>query len=195
MRSIIGKFGIGILTLATVGFAADSTPKFGVQGGVSISTLNPPSGYTAQSITGFAAGILLDVPLNEALSVQPEVLFVQRGADIAGSGSSGVSSKYNSIDVPVFLKAGLGKDVRATIFAGPNFSYALSNSLVANAGGNIGSLTFNPNTLDIGFAGGAGVEMGPVMINVRYVAGFVNVNNGGASWNSRGFLGLVGLKL
>jgi hypothetical protein len=109
MRSIIGKLGLGILTLATMGFAAEGGPKLGIQGGISISTLNPPSGYNASAITGFAAGILLDVPLNEALSIQPEVLFVQRGADIAGNGSTGVSSKYNSIDVPLFIKAGLGK--------------------------------------------------------------------------------------
>lgn len=195
MRSYIGGLiGFGVLGLSAVGFAAD--PKFGVQGGVSVSNFNAPSGITASNITGFAAGILVEVPLNDNVAIQPEALFVQRGADLTGSGATGLSSKINSLDVPVFLKLGIGsKDVRGTLFAGPNLSFAISNSLVASAGGSAGTVSFTPNTFDLGFAGGVGVEVGPLMVNVRYVAGLLNINNGAATWNSRGFLGMVGLKL
>lgn len=192
MRNLTKLFSAAAVLFSTASFGLNV--HLGLQGGVSISNFSAPTGITADNVTGFAAGILVELPLNESVAIQPEALFVQKGADLAGSGAVNVSSKLNSLDVPIFLKLSLGKDIRPYVFLGPNFSFTLSSSLQANAGGSMGTLSFSPNTYDLGFAGGAGAEFGPIFVNVRYLAGVLNINNGAASWSSRGLLALAGLK-
>lgn len=192
MHTYITKFlGIGLMAMATSVWAE---PHVGVQAGVGVTNFNAPSGITADNIAGFAAGVVVEVPMDDMISIQPELNFMQRGANLAGNGATNVTSRVNSLELPIFLKLGFGKAIRVSGFAGPNFSFALSSSLDVNAGGSMGSLTFSQNAVDFGAALGGGIDVGPFFGNIRYMLGLVNVNNSGATWNSRGFLAMVGLK-
>ncbi|MBY0369821.1 PorT family protein [bacterium] len=194
MNKRIHALGAAVFLLAASA-SGETGVKVGLQAGVALTNLNPPSGVSASNIAGFTGGIAVDVPMNENLSLRPEALFTQRGSTIVEGGSGNVTARVNALDVPIFLRINFGEGIRANIFGGPNFTFNLSNSLVAEAGGNAGAVTFDPKTVDFGVAFGAGVDLGPVFVNLRYMLGLLNVSNTGASWESRGFLLLAGIHL
>lgn len=183
------------VALAPVAHAEDLGVKLGLQGGINFSSLTPPSGISSSNLTGFSAGLAVDLPLNPTLSIRPEALFSQRGAVIVEGGSGNVSARQNTIEIPVFLKIALGEGVRPNVFAGPMFSFNVGDFLAAEAGGNAGAISFNPKTVDFGLALGAGLDIGPLFINGRYLLGIVDFSENGASWKSRGFELLAGIHL
>lgn len=196
MLSSVRALALIVLTLGVCrpSSAEDLLPHFGLQAGAAVSTFSAPSGFTTDNIAGFAIGATLEIPLAMNLAIQPEAIFVRRGANITGGGAVNVSSRYTSLEVPVFLRLKFGEGIVPVIFGGPNFSFTLSRSLTANAGGTLGTLTFNPKTVDFGLAFGAGVEIGPFFANLRYQLGVVEFDENSANWQSRGFLILAGLK-
>jgi len=195
MKNSLRFLGLFLLVSSAASAASEGGMKFGLQGGLSISSLNAPSGFTSSNVTGFSLGIALDAGLNENISIRPEALFTQRGTAFVSGATGSITSRYNTIEIPVFVKVSLGEGIKPNFFAGPNFSFNISESLTAQAGGNVGAVTFNPRTVDIGLAVGLGVDIGPIFINGRYLMGLVDVDENGASWNSRGFLLLAGIHI
>ncbi len=166
----------------------------GIQGGIGTSDLAPTNGYSTDAIEGWAVGLGVDVPIGPQISIGPEAILVRRGADLSG-GLGVVSSRYTVLEVPVYLKVGFGSKVRPVLFAGPNLSWMISRSLEVQPGSSLGSLTLDDKTFDLGLSLGAGLEAGPFMASLRYQLGLLAVDRNSASWQSRGFLLMVGLKL
>lgn len=77
---------------------------FGMKGGAAAYQLTSEFnglGSTSDPKTGFAAGIFGDFPINKILSIQPEIVFVQKGGE-ESNGSIGTSSiTLNYVDVPL----------------------------------------------------------------------------------------------
>lgn len=166
----------------------------GIQGGIGTSDLTPPNGYSTDSIEGWALGLAFDVPLGSQFSVAPEAIFVRRGADLS-AGAGVISSRYTVLEVPVYAKLGFGGKVRPVVFAGPNMAWMLSQSLEVQPGASLGGLTLDSKSFDLGLSLGAGIEAGPFVASLRYQLGLLDVDENSASWQARGFLLMVGLKL
>ncbi|MCZ2101201.1 MAG: PorT family protein [Chitinophagales bacterium] len=97
--------------------------------------------------TGFTAGLIGEIPLQNGFTFRPEINYTQKGfitdisvydLDIFGVGTNlGAKAKtrYNYIDVPLLFKYSLGNDLAKVYFlAGPTFGYALDGHVrpVAN---------------------------------------------------------------
>jgi hypothetical protein len=97
---------------------------------------------SVQSVTGFVSGIGLNVPLakNGAFSVQPELLYVQKGyrTDITNwAGRTDARIRFNYLEVPVLGRFTLGTEkFKLYVNAGPSFAYGLDGQHEAftNAG-------------------------------------------------------------
>jgi hypothetical protein len=107
--------------------------KVGITGGVNfadqVSSYN--SDYTTGSITGFNAGLYLDVPLIYPLSFEPEVLYSQKGYTLNESGDH-FSSRQDFIDVPLLAKFHLAPGFNFLI--GPQFSFLTQTVNTTSAG-------------------------------------------------------------
>ncbi len=161
------------------------------KGGVVFSNMNTTD-LGVEGRTGFVGGLGLSIPItaDNFLAVQPELLYIQKGAKFSAntSGATRLGDTYlNYAELPVLLKVSFGGDVfRAYVNAGPSVAYALSGK--TNQGPNVvdvsfgdgADVTFN-NRIDFGaqFGGGIGFKAGPgdILLDLRYGLGFSNLLN------------------
>jgi hypothetical protein len=189
-----------LASLFASGYAAHAQVSVIPKGGLTLSTVRTSGGsgfdFSQGDVRyqpGFAAGIALDVPVagNGFFSVQPELLYVQKGhgVEAAGDGGSAVrlTETFNYLEVPVLGKFNFGGErVKAYVNAGPSVAYALNGRFTQDISGgllafsseskyvfgeepdnSIGDDTYRSpkhyNRVDVGmqFGGGFGLKVGP----------------------------------
>jgi opacity protein-like surface antigen len=167
---------------------AQVLPKFGIKGGVNYSTFNNTDNVDYKP--GFVGGIYSNINIPATpVSIQPEVLFAQYGADIEGSDAS---FNINYIQVPVLLKFGFGlASVKPNVFFGPYMGFNIKSE-VKNNDASI-NLDDQAEDTDFGIAVGAGIDISKFSIGVRYTAGLKNVAN--SSIDSEAKNGAIALSL
>ncbi|MVM28546.1 outer membrane beta-barrel protein [Spirosoma sp. HMF4905] len=141
-------------------------------GGVDLSAVG--EGVKLARVTGFHGGVIFNIG-GPSFSVQPEILFTQYGVRLA-SGSDYLQLKYNTVEVPVLLKASFGQpNLRFFINAGPVAAYTLSGVVSVQQGGQSDSQKMdmtNDGRLSFGASGGAGVSLqagpGAFQVEARY---------------------------
>jgi hypothetical protein len=183
----------------TFGAAAQAQVSIIPKGGLTLSTISyeKTANFSieeeeSKSTTGFVAGLGFNIPITEDgfFSVQPEVLYLQKGYRVDYSnalGSLDLEEKFNYVEVPVLGKVNFGTEkIKLYVNAGPSFGYALDGKYESvvkagplslnTSGKNIfeaepdnstgDDAYFDPkyyNRLDIGlqFGGGIGLAVGP----------------------------------
>ena len=68
--------------------------------GLIVSNLSSPEGFDSTTKSGFAAGGFVSIGINDLFSIQPEVLFVQKGAKLTEDGDE-ATLKLNYVEVPI----------------------------------------------------------------------------------------------
>jgi hypothetical protein len=185
---------------------AQTKPSFGVRGGVSYSRLEGDAVTSLQSLldfsngaittsnrTGFFGGGFVNIPVSEQFSIEPAVLYSQKGYELRGDLSikgaeflsAGAKAQLNTtyIDIPVVAKLNVSG---LQIFAGPQVSYLADAKLRTTAG----ALGFNiiDNTMDaksqfnqwdVALTGGLGYRFGNGFnITAAYDHGLSKVDKG-----------------
>jgi Outer membrane protein beta-barrel domain len=154
-----------------------------------ISLIDQTNGIiTEKDRIGFYAGAGVNIPLGSIVSVEPSLVYTQRGYAIEGNLTinqlkiealnASATSQMHYIDLPVLLKV---KPVGGlTIFAGPQVSYLVKNNLRADVSvlgfsvvnTNL-TITNQFNKWDMGVTGGIGYEFaGGIGITAAYDRGF-----------------------
>lgn len=159
----------GLLTLFLItGLQAQGDFAFGVKAGINLASLGGDATYNYSSKPGFHAGVALDVPFGDKISIQPEVLI-----SLQGSGGFFLEDlNFWYLNLPVMGKYNVWD--KLYIEAGPQIGFLLSNNLDGNAFG--GGGTFDQtNGLDIGLAVGAGYRLNDnFYFQLRFSAGIIN---------------------
>ncbi|MDF7814654.1 porin family protein [Hymenobacter sp. YC55] len=171
--------------------------RIGVKGGANLSNLSGDltNEDRYQNKFGFHGGLMLNIGLVDDgfLSVQPEVLFSQKGFSYADDeftiGGNRIKYDgdvtYNYIDVPVLLKVKAGS---VYFEAGPQYSYLLKvkNDFSVTSNGNPVTQTSGTANLDdvnrneIGYAAGLGYQSeGGLMLGLRYNGSFTDFGKDG----------------
>jgi len=152
---------------------AQLLPEFGIKGGLNLSTISNLDG--SESKAGILAGafVKLNVPASP-VAIQPELLFVQYGAN---DESSDAKIILNYIQVPVLLSFGFdvpAAPVAPNVFFGP---YVGFNTKAENddGDGNTADLDDFINGTDFGVVVGAGLDVSKFRIGLRYTAGLSNI--------------------
>lgn len=102
-------------------------PSFGVKGGVSFSNIikTDDSDFKTDYLTGFNAGVFVNIPIVDRLSFQPEVMFSQKGykSDRNGLllGNGTLTQTTNWIEVPILAKMNVASGFN--IYLGPQISF------------------------------------------------------------------------
>src|SRR5688572_25312809 len=146
-------------------------------------------GYiTTRNRTAFYVGAGFELPLGDFASVEPSLIYTQRGYGIKGNLTindmkidaldARATSQMHYIDLPVLLKV---KPVAGLqLFAGPQVSYLVKNNLRADVSvlgfsliNNDWDITEQFNRWDIGVTGGVGYEFSNgIGITAAYERGF-----------------------
>lgn len=152
----------------------------GIEAGANFANLTGSDvGSFVVSRLGFVGGGMLRFPLTPALTLQPEVLYEQKGAKISG-GSSVYELDY--VEVPVLLEINVGLPVVGPgILLGPAFDGNVASSGLSNVA-----------PADVGLVGGLQMHFDPLVLSGRYEVGLTNVTSDRNLQNGT-FTFLVGL--
>lgn len=141
------------LLISSVSFA-QTTTSFGFKAGLSNSTIKGETAtqlndlidksggmVSTQNRNGFFAGAYASIPLDETISIQPGINYVQKGytlngdLNIKGIGFLGANAKAqlqtDYIEIPLLVKVNLDK---FEVFAGPQVGYLMNANLKTTAG-------------------------------------------------------------
>ncbi|MCG2431396.1 porin family protein [Aequorivita xiaoshiensis] len=144
---------------------------FGAKAGVNLST------FTGDSFTGFDTrvglhiGGLAEIPLTEKFSVQPEVLYSQKGSKFFGS-----ETLLSYIDVPILAKYHIIHGLSAEL--GPVPSFLVEAEYTTNGLEN--NVSEYIRTFDFGIGGGVSYQlpMG-VFFSIRFTKGLMEIRESG----------------
>jgi hypothetical protein len=131
----------------------------------------------------------VEFPLNSVLSIQPELNYSRRGFGIIKPGAATSNVNYNSLELPLFLVAGVGSTIRPYVFAGPMAIWNISRTTTG------GGAAVSTRTFDYAASGGVGLDVSAFFVNARYTVGLNDVTTSSASWYSRGFRLMAGFRL
>lgn len=170
-----------LLTTGIVTAQDGSGGKIGIKAGVNFSNYYVHDVSDQDLKTAYHVGLFFKAPINDRVSIQPEVLFSQKGSTLYydnAFASGTVDLTVNYIDVPILFRVDLVPGFY--ISAGPYVSFMV-NATVEDVDSD-GSTNFEEeldksdfNEFDWGVAGGFGFEIGSFNIGARYNYGLVTV--------------------
>ena len=161
--------------------------SFGIKAGINVSNASEVPEYWEESIewkTGLTAGCFLNYAMSDNFSLQPELLFTQKG--FGGSLLDEIVELSVSLDyfeIPVLAKYAFsaGKKFRPTLFAGPSFAYCFGSELEISTWIFSGAVDFSSVThvTDFGMVLGGGFDyetsQGTIVFDARFTYNFTNV--------------------
>lgn len=152
----------------TFGLANAQQTRFGIKGGLNVTSFAGGNYYDAKSLVGFQVGGFAEIKIIERLSIQPEVLFSTQGAKFDGGSAADYDDKLNYINVPVLAKFYITKQF--TVEGGPQLGFLVSAKRESNDVKDI------YKSVDTGFNFGAGYNFTDnVSVNLRYTVGLSNI--------------------
>ncbi len=183
----------------------------GFKGGLNFSTLRGDFTFVEDGVemdfpmstkTGFVVGAAFNTSLLPFISLQPEILYSEKGAKIDmpfdefdffdefGSASVDASIDLAYLEVPVLLRAGFPiPGFSPFVYAGPAFAFNLSAEMNYDIDVTVNGMQFSESesedikddikSFDLGFVLGGGLEFGLPMLKlhaeIRYTMGLSNI--------------------
>ncbi len=160
MKKAIALFTIVILT--SIALPASAQLRFGVKGGVNISSVhlsNLPDNLSSSNVTGFHVGPMIEasIPLL-GVGFDAALLYTQKGMEVR-SKSGSESIKIDYIDFPVHLKWKFGIPiVKGYIATGPYVGFKVNSDKFWDIPGETVDV-IKAKTFGFGWDFGAGVEV------------------------------------
>jgi len=163
------------------------TPKIGIKGGVNISNLYTDNVKDENSKVGFNAGLFAKIPIVTGVSIQPELLYTTKGAQLTYNNILQGSGKYrfnlNYVETPLLMVFNITKNLN--INGGAYAAYLTSVNIkdVDNNGDVNGVRDLNAenfNRFDWGLVGGIGFDIENVTIGGRYNYGLREIGKSGS---------------
>jgi hypothetical protein len=196
---------LSLFTVLTMGYAAQAQVSIIPKVGVTLSNVAfKETQEGQQSLTGFLFGAGFNFPLGETFSIQPELIYLQKGYALSYRDDQGAKSDakvhLNYLEIPLLAKVAFGSEsVKAYLNAGPSLGYGLGGNVNVKTDifGAPLELTFpvkfgeepaNPNEvgtyfdnrIDLGvqFGGGLAFKAGPgsLILDARYGYGLSNLS-------------------
>ena len=170
MKKIILSLGL----LAGISATAQAQATFGLKAGATLTNfMGDDVSDDSDNKLGFLVGGVANFAVNDMFSVQPEVLFSQKGAQ-SDAGDETAKFNLNYVDVPVMVKVSTGDNGSGLFFElGPQFGFLVSSkATLGDESEDIEGL----NKFDFGYAAGLGYQLeGGLNFGLRYNGGITNV--------------------
>jgi hypothetical protein len=191
MKKLLLSAAAALLVAAAAPAAHAQGIRFGVKAGANLSNLSGDLVNQDQykNRFGFQGGVMVNFGLGDILSIQPEVLYSQKGFKYGDQSITVLNNtyrnsgnvRYDYLDVPILVRV---RAAGAFFEVGPQYSYLMNVStnreqtLNGNNVSNIGSGTTNLDNVhrsELGYAAGLGFQASNgFMIGVRYNGAFTD---------------------
>lgn len=194
------RFAVVLAVVASLtGTSAFAQARAGIKGGAILSNLEqePEQNDCCDNKTGFAAGAFVSLGIANVIGIQPEFMYVQKGAKSTDGLGDEQTLNIDYIDIPVLLTVGIptGTGVRPFFVGGPVFSFKAGKANVESGGNKDESIDEDVSSNDMGLAFGGGLDIGRAIVEVRYNFGLKDVNeDAGERARNNGFLILGGFR-
>ena len=202
MKKLSKSLSLVAMTLLLVGLLASpgfSDIKFGVKGGLSLAYLayKPAPIYNPfGNKAGAVGGISLNLGLASSFSLQPEILYVQKGTKwsetLEGEEFTG-KYELDSVEVPFLLNFAFpiaGSSFVPSVYAGPYAGFNTRAKVKVTEAGESYSEDFKDEVKDTEFGLTFGIGLGKkighgkIVLDVRYDLGLTNIAEGMAEGES-----------
>lgn len=190
--TLFGLFLVGISAAPRDAAALEGPLALGIEGGVNYGTASAPTDIGKTNRTGIMGGLNFELPVAGAFSIVPELLYLQTESGLTDSRGVSLHTSYDSLELPVLLKASIPGPVSPYAFIGPNFIWNLSKNV--SGGGAGGSVSFTPRSTDWAIDAGVGLKLSALFANLRYSYLLTGSEGATVNWRSRGLQLLVGLQ-
>ncbi|MDD8030808.1 MAG: porin family protein [Acidobacteriota bacterium] len=213
MKKLSKKLSVMVITLLLIGLLVSpsfSAIKFGVKGGLSLANLSFEPGIPEvdfKSKAGFVGGVSMNIGLSRMFSLQPEVLYVQKGSKFSegiNGDSYEVKINFDYLEIPLLLNLSFqkeGSSFAPSIFAGPYIGLNTSAKAKATYGGETYTEDLKDYIKDTDFGLTFGIGLGKqlgagkLLLDVRYDLGLTNIVEDaaeGESAKTRTWLFMIG---
>lgn len=165
-----------------------SNVKFGAKGGINLANIAGDDAGDANMYVGFNAGMFVEIPVTDKLTIQPEILYSAQGSKSEGplviEGNVydvEATIKLNYINIPVMFKYQVAN--KFSLEAGPYVGFVTSAKMKVEVSG-YGSDTVDMKDMvkstDFGLGLGMNYEFSDVIFaNARYQAGLTQIGDSG----------------
>ncbi len=176
---LVGITSLFLLMAGSVSAQEDRIASFGVKGGANWSNLWVKDVHDNNARIGFHAGLMGRYAPSDAIGIQLEALYSQKGATYTqrwGNYERETTLDFEYAEIPLFLVIPMGEVVE--LHGGGYLGYML-NSRISIRGDapdqDILLRTEDFNRLDYGLIGGLGINIGQAQIGGRYVHGLMDI--------------------
>ena len=174
-----------LIIIAVCGFSQVRAQNFGVKAGYNYSTLSGETSSisTIEGLSGFYIGGLVELPISNMLSIQPELIFSRQGVDLR-QGLKNFSIRTDTseirldyLNIPIMAKVNLGP---LFLQGGVQFGFLVSKPEIGNyiANVRIGTLLDKDsyNSFDFGVGVGLGFNLNRrLFVEARYTHSLTNI--------------------
>lgn len=162
-------------------------PKFGIKGGLNLTSLYVDNVSSEHMKAGFNAGVFAKLPVTKGFSIQPEVLYTVKGAKdtysnfVEGDGEYRFNLGY--VEVPLLAVVNIAPNFN--LHAGGYAAYLVSaNVKDVNSNGSVQGATDlnteNFQSWDFGLVGGLGFDIQNFTLGARYNYGLREIGKSGS---------------
>ena len=159
MKKVTGL--VLVILMVFIAVPAKSQLKFGIKGGVNISSVHMNSDILkADNVTGFQIGPMIEttIPLI-GIGLDAAILYSQKGMDVKSEAGTSTNVKTDYIDVPVNLKWKFGLPIiKGYLAAGPYIGFRVGGDKFWEIPGSVVGQVKAKN-FSAGLNFGAGVEL------------------------------------
>lgn len=174
-----------LIIIAVCGFSQVRAQNFGVKAGYNYSTLSGETSSisTIEGLSGFYIGGLVELPISNMLSIQPELIFSRQGVDLR-QGLKNLSIRTDTseirldyLNIPVMAKVNLGP---IFLEGGVQFGFLVNKPKVDSYIANVYLRNLldkdSYNFFDFGVGAGLGVKLNQhFFVETRYTYSLTNV--------------------
>lgn len=142
--------------------------RFGAKAGLNLATFTGDALTGFDTREGFHIGGLVEIPISEKFSVQPELLYSEKGSEFFST-----ELKLSYLDIPVLAKYHIIKGLSAEL--GPVASVLLKAEETKRS--EVKDVSDFTKDFDLGIAGGATykLDMG-IFFSLRFTKGLMNIS-------------------
>ena len=175
MKKVTGL--VLIILMAFIAVPAKSQLKFGVKGGLNISSVHLNSDILkADNVTGFQIGPMIEttIPLI-GVGLDAAILYSQKGMDVKSETGTSTNVKTDYIDVPVNLKWKFGLPIiKGYLAAGPYIGFRVGGDKFWEIPGSVVGQVKAKN-FSAGLNFGAGVKLiSHLQVGINYGLGLTD---------------------
>jgi hypothetical protein len=168
-----------LLALLSGTAASAQSIQAGVKGGVNFATVTFEGEPDATSGHWFGVvGAFVVMPVHGGVSLQPEVLYTRKGAQLRGAGAQ-PTLLLDYLEVPVLARVSTNAFGTKVFFVGgPAVAWRVRARTRTKFSGATEEVDISDQLrrLDFGIVGGAGVELESLFIDGRYTLGLTDIN-------------------